>query len=603
MSYFALFDNAIDDSARLYQAYQYSVFIKPTDLDKLDSFLQKGWALGLYAVLLGDYEFGFALQDLPEKPDHYLVLHWFAKKTILVNIDDWLTKQADPNKPAGISQVRNDTDRQSYLQAIEKIKNAIDSGDIYQINYTVRLHLRAYGNPIRLYQRLRQPVPYAVLANLPDSAGKTAWTLSFSPELFLSIAKNGLITTRPMKGTAPFLGDGKDEMRADFLRADPKNRAENTMIVDLLRSDLGKIAQTGSVRITDLFKVSRFGSVLQMTTTVQAQPRAGTTLAELFRATYPCGSITGAPKRRSMQIIDDLESSRRGLYTGTIGWLEQCSTGLGAYGSFNIVIRSLELKPETADTYSGTYGVGSGIVADSVGADEFDECGWKARFLHQLTPEFSLFETMRVQSRQCALIQFHLERLRDSAQAVNIKLDFEIASKRLKEYLQQLPANGIFRVKMVVDREGAINFSAVPLKPLEGQQSVIISSKRLDNHNYVRRFKTCVRQFYDEGWQQAVKKGAFDSLFFNQDHQLLEGGRSSVFIQYQNQWHTPALSLDILDGVMRRQVMNNPQKYLHADQVHEGVITREMLEQAQQIKVCNALRGLFSVRLQAEPGF
>ena len=254
-----------------------------------------------------------------------------------------------------------------------------------------------------------------------------------------------------------------------------------------------------------------------------------------------------------------------------IGWLEQCSTGLGAYGSFNIVIRSLELKPETADTYSGTYGVGSGIVADSVGADEFDECGWKARFLHQLTPEFSLFETMRVQSRQCALIQFHLERLRDSAQAVNIKLDFEIASKRLKEYLQQLPANGIFRVKMVVDREGAINFSAVPLKPLEGQQS--------------------------------VKKGAFDSLFFNQDHQLLEGGRSSVFIQYQNQWHTPALSLDILDGVMRRQVMNNPQKYLHADQVHEGVITREMLEQAQQIKVCNALRGLFSVRLQAEPGF
>ena len=187
-----------------------------------------------------------------------------------------------------------------------------------------------------------------------------------------------------MKGTAPILHDGQDERRAVELQNDPKNRAENVMIVDLLRNDLGKIAQTGKVRVPEPFKVSRFGSVWQMTSAIEAQALPDVSVADILRAAFPCGSITGAPKRMSMHIIESLESEPRGLYTGSIGFLHPCDTGLGFEGVFNVVIRTLSLKPVSDGLYQGVYGVGSGIVIDSDPEAEYRECGWKARFLNDL---------------------------------------------------------------------------------------------------------------------------------------------------------------------------------------------------------------------------
>jgi len=242
MPYFALFDDAVSGRAKLYQNHVESHRFYHNELDSLTSILQAGWKKGLHAVLFADYEFGLPLMDIPSGRSGSLRLHWFADYSE-IDAENWLANHSD-GLEAGISTPRFSVSEADYLEHIRQIHEAIRRGDTYQINYTARLHLQTYGNPIQLYRRLRQPVPYAVLSCLPDGAGQEAWTLCFSPELFLKIDSDGLITTEPMKGTAPILHDGQDERRAVELQNDPKNRAENVMIVDLLRNDLGKIAQT-----------------------------------------------------------------------------------------------------------------------------------------------------------------------------------------------------------------------------------------------------------------------------------------------------------------------------------------------------------------------
>ena len=631
MPYFALFDDAVSGRAKLYQNHVESRLFHHNELDSLDDTLHKGWQKGLHAVLFADYEFGLPLMGMESERGGNLALHWFAD---CADIDaaSWLAQHSD-GIPAGISTPKSSVSEADYLDHIRQIHEAIRRGDTYQINYTTRLHLQAYGNPVSLYRRLRQPVPYAVLSHLPDEEGQSAWTLCFSPELFLKIGSDGTISTEPMKGTAPILGDGQDERRAAELQNDPKNRAENVMIVDLLRNDLGKIAQTGKVCVPEPFKVSRFGSVWQMTSTIQAQALPHITAADILRAAFPCGSITGAPKRMSMQIIESLETEARGLYTGSIGYLNPCESGLGFEGIFNVVIRTLSLKPvsdpisddldsgldlnqdkatkpqtvqivrqgeatpyrfKVHPLYQGVYGVGSGIVIDSNPAAEYRECGWKARFLNELRPDFGIFETMRVENRQCALLDRHLCRLKTSAQALNLPLP-DGCENQIKQYIADLP-DGLFRLKALLASDG-ISLSHAVLNHLADKQRVIISPTILPVQNYLRRFKTTHRTLFDQAWQTAETQGAFDSLFFNSDGILLEGGRSNVFVKYQGQWLTPSLDLDILNGVMRQAVLQQPQAYLGANAVIETHITRDILEHAEEVHLSNALRGVFAATL------
>ncbi|HGO7684435.1 TPA: chorismate-binding protein [Neisseria meningitidis] len=625
MPYFALFDDAVSGRAKRYQNYVESRFFRPEELDALDGALQKGWQKGLHSVLFADYEFGLPLTGVESERGGNLALHWFADCAD-TDAENWLARHSD-GLPAGISTPQSSVSEADYLDHIRQIHEAIRRGDTYQINYTTRLHLQAYGNPISLYRRLRQPVPYAVLSHLPDAEGQSAWTLCFSPELFLNLASDGTISTEPMKGTAPILGDGQDERRAAELQADPKNRAENVMIVDLLRNDLGKIAQTGKVCVPEPFKVSRFGSVWQMTSTIQAQALPHTSFADILRAAFPCGSITGAPKKMSMQIIETLETEARGLYTGSIGYLNPCSGGLGFEGTFNVVIRTLSLKPASASDgivsgiggpdsnvqartagqgeatpyrfqvhplYQGVYGVGSGIVIDSDPAAEYRECGWKARFLNELRPDFGIFETMRVENRQCALLDRHLCRLKAAAQALNLPLP-DGCENQIKQYIADLP-DGAFRVKALLASDG-ISLSRAVLNHLADKQRVIISPAVLPAQNYLRRFKTTHRTLFDQAWQTAETQGAFDSLFFNSDGILLEGGRSNVFVKHRGQWLTPSLDLDILNGIMRQAVLDEPQKYLQTNQVIETHITQKTLQEAEEIRLSNALRGVFAAAL------
>ena len=625
MPYFSLFDDAVSGRAKLYQNHVESRLFHHNELDSLDDTLQKGWQKGFHAVLFADYEFGLPLTGVESERGGNLALHWFADCTD-TDAASWLARHSD-GLPAGISTPQSSVSETDYLDHIRQIHEAIRRGDTYQINYTTRLHLQAYGNPVSLYRRLRQPVPYAVLSHLPDAQGQSAWTLCFSPELFLKIGSDGTISTEPMKGTAPILGDGQDERRAAELQTDPKNRAENVMIVDLLRNDLGKIAQTGKVCVPEPFKVSRFGSVWQMTSTIRAQALPDTSFADILRAAFPCGSITGAPKKMSMQIIESLETEARGLYTGSIGYLNPCSGGLGFEGTFNVVIRTLSLKPASASDgivsgiggpdsnvqartagqgeatpyrfqvhplYQGVYGVGSGIVIDSDPAAEYRECGWKARFLNELRPAFGIFETMRVENRQCTLLDRHLCRLKAAAQALNLPLP-DGCENQIKQYIAHLP-DGVFRVKALLASDG-ISLSRAVLNRLTDKQRVIISPAVLPAQNYLRRFKTTHRALFDQAWQTAETQGAFDSLFFNSDGILLEGGRSNVFVKHRGQWLTPSSDLDILNGIMRQAVLDEPQKYLHTNQVIETHITQKTLQEAEEIRLSNALRGIFAAAL------
>lgn len=592
MPYFALFDDAVSGRAKRYQNHVESRFFRPEELDALDGALQSGWQKGLHAVLFADYGFGLPLTGVESERGGNLALHWFADCAD-TDAASWLARHSD-DLPAGISTPQSSVSETDYLDRIRQIHEAIRRGDTYQINYTTRLHLQAYGNPVSLYRRLRQPVPYAVLSHLPDAEGQSAWTLCFSPELFLNIASDGTISTEPMKGTAPILGDGQDERRAAELQADPKNRAENVMIVDLLRNDLGKIAQIGKVCVPEPFKVSRFGSVWQMTSTIQAQALPDTSFADILRAAFPCGSITGAPKKMSMQIIESLEAEPRGLYTGSIGYLNPSSGGLGFEGTFNVVIRTLSLTPLSDGIYQGVYGVGSGIVIDSDPAAEYRECGWKARFLNELRPDFGIFETLRAENGRCTLLDRHLCRLKTSAQALNLPLP-DGCENQIKQYIADLP-DGAFRVKALLASDG-ISLSRAVLNRLTDKQRVIISPTILPAQNYLRRFKTTCRTVFDQAWQTAETQGAFDSLFFNSDGILLEGGRSNVFVKHRGQWLTPSLDLDILNGIMRQAVLDEPQKYLQTNQVIETHITQKTLQEAEEIRLSNALRGVFAAAL------
>lgn len=450
-------------------------------------------AQGRHAVTLCAYELGAHILGLPSHPAadadaptaRVLVFEHCALLS-QAEVAAWLAERAG-NEPAGIAGIEANVDEAQFTDAIRRIRDYIAAGDTYQVNYTYRLRFDAYGSIFALYQRLRarQPVPYGALIAPDDGSA----VLSLSPELFVRHA-GGELTARPMKGTAPAVADDEEEnaRRATALASDTKNRAENLMIVDLLRNDIGRIAQTGTVKVPALFDVRRYSSVLQMTSTVQAQLQPGATLAGIFEALYPCGSITGAPKRRTMEIIAELEPAPRGLYTGAIGWFEPPGHREDArpedaaatakvvvppegpapvvpakVGSFcmSVPIRTLSLQPPVNGVRRGELGVGAGIVYDSDPADEYAECQLKARFLTGLANEFELFETMYATREEGVRhLERHLARLAASARYFGYDWDEAAARALVAHTCATFPAATPMRLRLALRPDAAPTDSA-----------------------------------------------------------------------------------------------------------------------------------------------
>ena len=567
---------------------------------------------GLHAVTVCSYELGAHLLAMPahapasnSPPLAQVLLFRECRHLSGPDVTQWLAQQVDADaanaQPAGIANISTNVSEAEFTQALARIHDYIVAGDTYQVNYTYRLRFDAFGAPKALYARLRarQPVPYGALIMLPDGAA----VLSLSPELFVRHAQ-GALTARPMKGTAPAAPASEvqeNARRAQALASDRKNRAENLMIVDLLRNDIGRIAVTGSVTVPALFEVQRYSSVLQMTSTVQARLRSDTSLAELFQALYPCGSITGAPKRRTMEIIAELEPAPRGVYTGAIGWFDPLpADSVQAIGDFclSVPIRTLSLQPPADNVHDGgirrgEMGVGAGIVLDSVAADEFAECQLKARFLTGLGHDFELFETLHA-SRQdgCRHQARHLARLGQSAGYFGFAWDAQQAGAALHAACAAREDNAPFRLRLALRQDGSLQIQTGALAPLPAKLKVMLAPDATTSSDLFLRHKSSVRARYDAAWRAAEAQGCFDMLFFNERDELTEGGRSNVFIKFDGRWHTPPLPCGLLPGVQRAAMLDDP-----AWDAQESVITRVMLAQAQQIVVCNALRGALTVEL------
>ena len=556
-----------------------------------DSLRQGQHAVGVFSYELGAEMHRIAPHAKPAPLAQVLLFRHCARLSS-TQVLEWLDARKT-DRPAGIAPVRASVTDGQFEDAISRIHAYIEAGDTYQINYTYRLRFDAFGTPVDLYRRLRerQPVPYGALIMLPDGRA----VLSLSPELFVRHGQ-GMITTRPMKGTAAASGDpDMDVQRSMALAADPKNRAENLMIVDLLRNDLGRVARFGSVRVPKLFSVDRYSSVLQMTSTVEAVLREEAGLADVFDALYPCGSITGAPKRRTMQIIHELEADPRGIYTGAIGWFEAPGAGRGI-GDFclSVPIRTLVLQPESGNgTRKGELGVGAGIVHDSMAREEFAECHLKASFLTGLPNAFELIETIHAtRSDGCRHIDLHLQRLRASADYFGFAFDEAALRASLQRASDAFSSGEPHRVRLALKQDGTCSIQTAPLAPLSLPVRLLIAPQRTDAADLFLRHKTSVRQRYDDAWRTAEAHGAFDMLFCNERGEVTEGGRSNVFVKLDGRWTTPPLASGVLPGIMRSVLLADPQWA-----AAERVLTLDDLRRAEEVVACNALRGALAAAI------
>ncbi|MBJ9878870.1 aminodeoxychorismate synthase component I [Burkholderia cenocepacia] len=628
---FALLDDC-DSTASARSSRLYSGFVRervctdPAQLDAIDAALAQDLRDGLHAVVVGDYAFGRNLQRA--QPGHAplrFLLYARCERLSRDEVDAWLAQQDGGGTPsiAGVAHVAKSVSRDAFDAAIGAVHDALRAGDSYQVNYTYRLNFDVFGTPLALYRRLRarQPVRYGALIALPGGA----WVVSCSPELF--VEKQGdVLRARPMKGTAPRSADPReDAAAAAFLASDPKNRAENVMIVDLLRNDVSRIARTGTVKVPALFSVEPYASVWQMTSTVEAGWRDGTTFAQMLRALFPCGSITGAPKYKTMELIDAIESTPRGLYTGAIGWLDApkdeagqagaaASGGVAGCGDFclSVAIRTLTLDAVEGDgddtdgtgtatvgRRRGTMGVGAGIVLDSVAADEYAECELKARFLTDADPGFQLFETTAAtRADGIRHLDRHLARLQRSADAFGFRFDADALRREIDARCAALDGDGAYRMKLTLAKDGATEIVAAPLKPLPaGPVGVLLACE----HGFASTrasdalllHKTTRRAEYDRAWQAAEALGGFDMLFVNERGEVTEGGRSNLFVKLDGQWVTPPLASGVLPGVMRGVLLDDP-----AFGAVERVVTRDDLARAQGLLLTNALRGALDTVLK-----
>lgn len=603
-----LFDPA-QGEARLYQApCAWFRALTQEEIAGFSEWTENELAAGRDVVLFLAYEAAEALAGLPihHAPDVPLIeaLSFAAPRALSPDeVAAWLDEPgsaAEP-APAGLAGWRAGITKKAYLAALAEIDRLLHAGETYQINYTFPLAATLYGSPRALYRRLhaRQPTPFRLYAELGDRC-----ILSFSPELFFTI-ESGQITARPMKGTAPRGRDAEeDRCNAETLQNDPKNRAENLMIVDLLRNDITRIAAPGSVSVPRLFSLEPYASVWQMTSTITATLSPEATWHDVWAALFPCGSVTGAPKYRSMHIIGTLEPHPRGLYTGAIGWISPTAKDetrrrpAGTRAVFSVAIRTLDVDASRRPARA-RLGVGSGVVLDSKAEAEYAECLLKGRFVTGLPPEFGLIETFSARlPDDASLIQRHFARMRRSARYFGFRFPYGEMREQLA-FLHRTAGLGRVRARIVLQADGQFEMTLTPLEPSPSHSSGevgvlfaedLVEGASIDSCDPLRRHKTTHRALYDRAIRLAEAEGGFDALFFNERGELCEGGRSNVLVKLGGQWFTPPLRCGLLPGVTRARL-------IEMGEVTERVLFRDDVERAESLRLVNAVRGVMAGRL------
>lgn len=476
----------------------------------------------------------------------------------------WIDARAVSEK-AGISAPVFAMTRAEYGAAFRRAQDYVAAGDAYQVNLTMRARFDLTGDSVALYRDLcrNQPVAHGALIATDDHT-----VLSFSPELFIE-SRAGRIVTRPMKGTS---GRGRtpeeDAARAAALGTCPKSRAENLMIVDLLRNDLARIADVGSVTVPRLFDVETYRSFHAMTSTIQAQLRPEASFGELIAALFPCGSVTGAPKIRAMEIIRELEAGPRGLYCGSIGYAAP-----GGDCSFNVAIRTAVIDKGGA----GEIGTGGGIVADSEEEAEYEEALLKLRFF-QIEAPLKLIETLAWDGKAFAFLDGHLRRLERSAGYFGMAFDEAAATAALSA--EAASKSEALRVRLLLGEDG-VEVSAVPLAA-PTRLRFKLAPERVGSADPFLYHKTTRREFYDRA---RAASGVDEVVFLNERDELTEGSFTNLFLRAGGVLSTPTLSSGLLPGTLREEL-------LATGAATERVLTVADLATAETIYLGNSVRGL-----------
>lgn len=473
-------------------------------------------------------------------------------------------------------------DRRTYARNFGAAREAIARGDTYQINYTFKLRAAFAGDDFALYRQLaaKQSAPYCAYLRLGGFS-----ILSASPELFFRW-RDGKIETKPMKGTARrgrWLEE--DATLARWLADSEKNRAENLMIVDLLRNDLGRLSEVGSVQVRDCCVVEKYPTVFQMTSTVEARPRRQTTLEDIFAAMFPCGSVTGAPKVSTMRLISTLEDSARNVYCGSVGYVAPDGEAV-----FNVAIRTMLIDRNTG---AAEYGIGGGITWDSESDEEYAEALAKSAILTEPRPAFQLLETLRLERGEYALLARHLSRLADSARYFGFSASVDKVREALLNYAASFPVEAR-RVRLLVSERGEIQINSVALEELPAPPArVAFASSPVRRQDKFLYHKTSERTLYD--FQRAQHPNCFDVLLWNEDGEATEFTNGNLVVEIEGERLTPARDSGLLAGTMRAEL-------LERGAIREAIITRSSLTRSTRMWLINSVRGWVPVCLsESEP--
>ena len=462
------------------------------------------------------------------------------------------------------------TSAADYEKAISQIHHHLRQGDTYQVNYTVQLKQDLSANPFAIYNRMvvEQEAGYNAYVEHDEMA-----VISMSPELFFEQNDRELIT-RPMKGTTQRgVTDQEDLAQASWLEQDPKNRSENMMIVDLLRNDMNRISEVGSEHVERLCQVEQYSTVWQMTSTIKSQLRPDVDLVTIFRSLFPCGSITGAPKIATMEIIKNLEPQPRGVYCGTIGLLFPNGRRI-----FNVAIRTIQLHQGKA-----VYGVGGGITWDSTWESEYREVHQKAAVLYRKQARFQLITTGRISQKSLLFEDQHLERLTKASRYFSFPFDPEELRQKIEEECQACDSHQDYRLRIILSKSGEMELSRQILTPLSPSFcKAKLCLQEADLNQSFTYFKTTHRPHLNLDKQEII--------YHNAAGELLETSIGNLVLKIAGKLYTPPTSLGILPGIYRQHL-------LETGQVEEKVLTVPDLNQAEAVYGCNAVRGLYELEV------
>ena len=541
--------------------------ITASTVEELEDLLQRidgATTRGLYAAGYIAYEAGYALEPSLRHLLSPQPLAWFG----IYNNRESFSYQAEPSQIV-IEDPAIAMSASTFADKVSHIKRHIEHGDTYQLNLTTKLQWSYAASPEALLHHIlaAQPVEFGAFLNL----GSTQ-ILSASPELFFR-REGSRITARPMKGTVQrgrTLEEDREKMT--WLANDEKNRAENLMIVDLLRNDLGRISTTGSVHVDKLFEVERYSTLHQMTSTIHGDLRPGIRYAEIFQALFPSGSIVGAPKIKTMELIHSLEKDPRGAYTGCIGFIAP-----GGEACFSVAIRTITLEGSRA-----TMGVGAGITYDSDPAAEFEETRLKGAFLQQDAQPFQLIETMLWDGDRLHFLDEHLARLQQSASYFDFACDADALRRALQQKVQ--PLSGTHRIRLLSDRSGSFTLESAPIQLEDRPLRVMLSTIRTRSGDLFLQHKTTRRKLYDEELRLARERGFDEVLFLNEAGHITEGAITNFFFERNGTLFTPPSADGVLPGVLRA--------HLHPE---ERSLTLAELLPTDHLYLGNSVRGMLPI--------